>query len=361
MSEQKTFVIMAGGTGGHIFPALATARQLLAEGHSVHWFGTPNSMEADLITKEEIPMTLINVGGLRGKGVQRWVKAPLMITKAVCMAKHHLKRLKPHCVVGMGGYVAGPGGVAAKLLGIPLVIHEQNAIAGFTNRLLSRIATRVLEAFPGTFASLRKVYCTGNPVRKNIVPQEKIHETESNERPFRLLVLGGSLGAVAINEVVPSAIAELQQKQSIEIWHQTGKKNLTQTQALYNQYGVKGKIEAFIEDMGAAYQWADLVICRAGALTIAEVANAGVPSILVPFPYAVDDHQTKNAHYLVSHGAAELVMQQAFTQDHVQLLLTQLMTNKERLTQMANAARSLARPDATNEVVGHCLEVVKGG
>ncbi|MBU2710228.1 undecaprenyldiphospho-muramoylpentapeptide beta-N-acetylglucosaminyltransferase [Zooshikella harenae] len=361
MSEQKTFVIMAGGTGGHIFPALATARQLLAQGHSVHWFGTPNSMEADLITKEEIPMTLIDVGGLRGKGIQRWVKAPLMVTKAICLAKSHLRSLKPHCVLGMGGYVAGPGGVAAKLLGIPLVIHEQNAIAGFTNRLLSRIATRVLEAFPGTFSSLHKVYCTGNPVRKNIVNLEEVHKKEGSEHPFRLLVLGGSLGAVAINEVMPSVIAELQQKMTIDIWHQTGKKNLTQTQALYKQHGVAGKIEAFIEDMGAAYQWADLVVCRAGALTIAEVANAGVPSILVPFPYAVDDHQTKNAHYLVNHGAAELVMQQAFTKDHVQFLLTQLMTNRERLTQMATAAYSLARPDATNEVVEHCLEVVKGG
>ncbi|MGI0117367.1 undecaprenyldiphospho-muramoylpentapeptide beta-N-acetylglucosaminyltransferase [Zooshikella sp. RANM57] len=361
MSEQKTFVIMAGGTGGHIFPALATARQLLTQGHRVHWFGTPNSMEADLIAKEEIPMTLIDVGGLRGKGIQRWIKAPLMITKAICMAKYHLKNLKPHCVLGMGGYVAGPGGVAAKLLGIPLVIHEQNAIAGFTNRLLSRIATRVLEAFPGTFASLHKVYCTGNPVRKNIVPLEKVHEKEVNERPFRLLILGGSLGAVAINDVMPSVIAELQQKMTIEIWHQTGKKNLTQAQALYKKHGVTGKIEAFIEDMGAAYQWADLVVCRAGALTIAEVANAGVPSVLVPFPYAADDHQTKNAHYLVNHGAAELVMQQTFTKEHVQLLLTQLMTNKERLTQMATAACSLARPDATNEVVEHCLEVVKGG
>ncbi|USE34876.1 undecaprenyldiphospho-muramoylpentapeptide beta-N-acetylglucosaminyltransferase [Endozoicomonas sp. SCSIO W0465] len=364
MAEQEPLVIiMAGGTGGHIFPGLATARGLIKQGYRVHWLGTPGSMEAELVPGHGIDISFIPVTGLRGKGLSFLLQAPWRLAVSLFKAVRVLREYRPVCVVGMGGYVTGPGGVAARLLGIPLVIHEQNAVAGFTNKLLARIATRVLEAFPGTFAGLssginrkinreinRKVVLTGNPVRPEIVavPANLPHN------PLRLLVVGGSRGALAINQMIPQVLQNCGDQ--IEVWHQTGKGTFEQCREDYRQLGVSGRVEPFIDDMAQAYEWADLVLCRSGALTIAELAAAGKPGILVPFPYAVDDHQTVNGRYLVDRGAALMVQQNDLDVDGLTTMILELADNPEQLEQMASSARTASLPQATDDVVRLCLE-----
>ena len=352
---------MAGGTGGHVFPALAVADELRHRGIQVAWLGTQKGIEADVVPKAGIDISFIDVAGLRGKGLLGWMLAPIKLLHALWQALAVLQKVKPAVVLGMGGFVTGPGGIAAWLSRRPLVIHEQNAIAGLTNKLLTPFAVRVLEAFPGTIRSAKTVH-TGNPVRnaigseaRNQVPAESA--IGSTTEKIHLLVVGGSLGAKALNEVVPQALAQLSEVQRPEVWHQAGRKNIDETLALYKTHNIEAKVEPFIDDMGTAYGWADLVLCRAGALTIAELAIAGMPSILVPYPYAVDDHQTSNAKYLVDNGAALLVQQKDLTVSRLIEMLNQLDYSK--LNKMAAAAKKLALPDATKKVADLCLEVAR--
>ncbi len=353
----KQFLVMAGGTGGHVFPALATARRLEAAGHRVHWLGSRAGMEEELVRAAGIPLSLIAIKGLRGKGGLAIVAAPLRLLRALWQALAVIVRVRPDCVVGMGGFVTGPGGLAAWLLRRPLVIHEQNAIAGMTNRILARLAKTVMEAFPGSFGPGVVTRCTGNPVRDDVIsiagPEQRLH---GREGPARVLVLGGSLGALALNQCVPAALGLLDDSVRPEIRHQCGRRHLDVTRDAYERAGVTAQVEPFIEDMRAAYEWADLVVCRAGALTVAELCAAGLGAILVPFPHAVDDHQTRNATYMVDGAAAVLVPQSQMTPESLAEVLGPLCADRQKLEQMAVAARKLARPDATERVVNYCLE-----
>lgn len=354
-------VIMAGGTGGHVFPALAVARELTGRGASVSWLGTRRGLESRLVPAAGFPIDYISIAGLRGKGVVGWLLAPLRLMIALLQSIKVLLHRRPGVVLGMGGFVTGPGGVATRLLGKPLVIHEQNAIAGLTNRLLARIATRILEAFPGTF-DRSGVEQTGNPVRSEIVslphPAERY---ASHSGPVRLLVVGGSLGARALNETLPRALALLPGAQRPEVLHQSGEQNIEAARQSYQSAGVVAELRPFIDDMAAAYSWADLVICRAGALTVSELAAAGVPALLVPYPYAVDDHQTVNARYLVDAGAARLVPQCEMDPQMLSAMLKEFCADpkvgRERLRRMAEAARQLARPNAARQVGDVCQQV----
>jgi UDP-N-acetylglucosamine--N-acetylmuramyl-(pentapeptide) pyrophosphoryl-undecaprenol N-acetylglucosamine transferase len=360
-------LIMAAGTGGHIFPALTIARVLQTRDMHVEWLGTPGGMENDVLSDTGIKLHRLRVNGLRGKGTMALLKAPFMLLASIWQSVRLLQQLKPCCVLGMGGYVTGPGGVAAWLLRRPLVIHEQNAIAGLSNRLLMPLASRVMEAFPQTFAATPKVVHTGNPVRAEIsgLPVRPDNIAEATQ-PMRLLVLGGSLGAAAINQVVPQVVANLTGGRGIEIWHQTGRKKQEETQASYQRLAaasgadIRVTVEPFIKDMAAAYVWADLVLCRAGASTIAELAAVGLPSILVPFPHAVDDHQSSNARWLVDAGAAVLMPQTLLNKNSLQQLLEEFMADNKRLYDMAQSARSLAIPDAASRVADVCMEVCRG-
>lgn len=360
MGKSKTFLIMAGGTGGHVFPALATARMLQEKGLNVHWLGSANGMEVDLVSTAGLPISCISISGLRGKGKLALLIAPFKLIKALSQALLVIRAVKPDGVLGMGGFVTGPGGLAARLMGKPLLIHEQNAVAGMTNKLLSKFATVVMEAFPGSFPVGVKTVVTGNPVRKDIcdLPAKKNIQDES--RRLRVLVVGGSLGAVAINQVVPEAIKLLDKDAKLEVTHQAGKRNFDATLANYKAAGVDAKVVPFISDMKSAYEWADIVICRAGALTISELCMAGVGAILIPYPHAVDDHQTKNAGFMVESGAAELMPQQEFTASALNKKLKEMIENTEIMTNMAQAARKLARPDATEKVVSYCMEACNG-
>ncbi len=350
MSARRPILIMAGGTGGHVFPALAVAEQLQKHGWPVEWMGTQAGLEARVVPSTGIPVHWINVRGLRGKGRMRQLLAPFMLLWALMQAAVVILRVRPAAVLGMGGFATGPGGLMAWLLRRPLVIHEQNSVAGLTNRLLAPLANPVLEAFPG---SLRGAIHTGNPVRADIA-QLPLHTPDTANRRPRLLVVGGSLGAAALNEAVPSALALFEQTQRPEVWHQTGMKQIDSARDAYADAGVDVRLDAFIEDMAEAYQWADLVLCRAGAMTIAELAAAGVASILVPYPHAVDDHQTENARYLVDAGAARLVPQPEMTVARLREELD-LLQQPERLVDMAKRARKCAMPDAAQQVAMHCI------
>ena len=360
MPANKRFLIMAGGTGGHVFPALATARSLRERGHEVHWLGSRDGMEAALVGDSEIPISLISVSGLRGKGRLTLLAAPFRLARAVAQALVVVRRVRPDCVIGMGGFVAGPGGLCAWLLRKPLVIHEQNAIAGMTNRWLSRFATLTLEAFPGAFGGDTVTRCTGNPVRADLAALPHPAERPERDGPVRILVLGGSRGALAINQTMPAALAQLPATQKVAVTHQCGSDHVEATRQAYQQAGVEADVVPFIDDMAGAYAAADLVVCRAGALTLAELCAVGVASVLVPFPHAVDDHQTANARHLAQAGAAVLVPQSEMNEQSLGELLASLTGDAERLGSMARAARDLARPDATDRVVNYCLETAHG-
>lgn len=355
MSTVKSVVVMAGGTGGHVFPALAVAESLRERGVKIHWLGTRAGIEAELVPARNFAITYLDVSGVRGQGVKRLLQAPFKLMIAVVQAMRTLKAVQADAVIGLGGYVTGPGGVAARLLGKPLLIHEQNAIAGFTNRQLSHIATQVLEAFPGAFVPAEKVQYVGNPVRREIAalpaPEERF---ATHTGPLRVLVLGGSQGAVALNELVPEALALLREKHELVIRHQAGKKNADKAKAKYASLRLEAEVLPFIDDMAAMYGWADLVVCRSGALTVAEIAAAGVASVLIPYPFAVDDHQTANGRFLSEPGAAKLFNQQDLTAASLAAELEPLLS-REKLLQMASVARALAKPDATEMVVQACL------
>jgi len=349
-------MILAGGTGGHIFPGLAVAEELRARGCELRWMGTAAGMEARLVPNAGIPIEWLSVAGFRGKGLRAKLLAPFKLLLACWQAGAILRRFRPDVVLGMGGFVAGPGGVMARVLGIPLVIHEQNRIPGTTNRLLVKYAKKVLEAFPGSFAAAAGAVCVGNPLRRAIV-DAMAQERPAREGGLRILIVGGSLGAKALNEIVPEALAKAAGKFSIR--HQTGEAQRAETEALYARLGVEAEVVAFIQDMAEAYRWADLAICRAGAMTVSELAAAALPSILVPFPYAIDDHQTANARYVAEAGAAVLIPQSELNPQRLSEQLNTLIQDPESLSLMSEKARRLARPDAARRVAEVCLSEAK--
>ncbi|MGH8377982.1 MAG: undecaprenyldiphospho-muramoylpentapeptide beta-N-acetylglucosaminyltransferase [Gammaproteobacteria bacterium] len=350
-------VIMAGGTGGHVFPALAVAEALRARGHDVIWIGTRQGLEARVVPAAGIPIEWIEVGGIRGKGLGTLLRSPLRIARGVHQAFGILKRLRPAAVLGMGGFASGPGGLAARLLGYPLVLHEQNAIPGFTNRVLSHVAKRVLEGFPDSFAASRHSQYVGNPVRAAIaalpVPEVRF---AAHTGPMRVLVIGGSQGAKVLNDTLPAALVRLSLPQHPEIWHQTGAHDVESVTAAYKTHGLAVRASSFIEDMAQAYAWADLAVCRAGALTVAELAAAGLGAVLVPFAAAVDDHQTRNAQFLVNAGAAELLSQSTLSPAALGSVLERLLSDRSHLLDMAKRARACAKPDAAAKVAEICLQ-----
>lgn len=361
MSRQAPkVVIMAGGTGGHIFPGLAVAQALRARGASVAWLGADGGMETRLVPQHEVAIDTIAVKGLRGKGIATLLSAPLRVLRAVRDAARVLRLRKPDAVVSFGGFAAGPGGIAARIAGIPLLVHEQNRAAGMTNKVLAKFARQVLVGFPQTFADEVLV---GNPVRAQIaqVPppaQRMLRDGMSQQGgALRLLVLGGSQGARALNNAVPQAIAAL--GLPVDVLHQAGEKMLDDARKAYADAGVAGRVEPFIADMAAAYAWADLVVCRAGALTLAELCAVGVGSVLVPFPQAVDDHQTRNAEYLVERGAALLLKQDDALAANLGAVLGELARDPGRRFAMADAARALAKPDAAERVADAVLATIQ--
>lgn len=346
-------LLMAGGTGGHVFPALAIAEELRRRGITVYWLGTSRGLEARVVPNKGFDLRYISINGLRGKRRLNLVIAPFKIAIALWQSLRLLWTLQPAAVIGMGGFVTGPGGVATWLTRTPLLIHEQNAIAGLTNRWLARIADVVMTAYPRTFPAHYQAVHTGNPLRADImaIPEKLVWH-----QPLHILVIGGSLGAQALNETIPQALLDLTSFQKlsnleIEIWHQTGEVHLTKMQNAYTNAPYSTKIVAFIENMAEAYQWADLVICRAGALTISELAQAGVASILIPYPHAVDDHQTRNGEFLAQSGAAILLPQTELTANKLAEIIGGLMQAPERIIKMSQAARQCATPQALSKII----------
>ncbi len=344
----RRIVIMAGGTGGHVFPALAVADSLLEQGWQVSWLGTQKGLESRVIPENGIEIDWLSVAGVRGKGLVSKITAVAMLFKSCVQALNILRRRKPDVVLGMGGFVAGPGGLMAKLLGIPLIIHEQNRVPGTTNRLLARMANQVLEAFPGSFNKTYKAKCTGNPLRKQFLTALESNSSHSGQSA-RILVVGGSQGARILNEVVPEAIAELN---DVQVKHQTGAAMCEQVKSRYQALGIDAEVHAFIDDMVSAYQWADIVICRSGAMTVSEVAAMAVPAIFIPLPGAIDDHQMANARYLTDAGAGQILMQKNLNAKSLAEQITQVLG---QLDIMGNAAKKCARLDATEVVAGCCI------
>lgn len=342
---------MAGGTGGHIMPALAVAEQLRDDGWSIVWLGSPQGMEGRLVPQHGYRLEGIRFSGLRGKGIVRALMLPLNLLVALWQSACAIFRVRPDVVLGMGGYISFPGGMMAVALARPFVLHEQNSVAGLANKVLARIADRILIAFPG---ALKNGEWTGNPVRRDIaqlpVPDQRFRDRSGS---LRILVVGGSLGAQALNEIVPRALALIPESTRPQVTHQAGEKHLVQLEEAYRTAGVHAATVAFIGDMSQAYASADLVICRAGALTVSELAAAGVASVLVPFPSAVDDHQTSNARYLSDQSAAVLLQQRELTPRGLADLI--LGFSRERLLEMANRARALGRPEAARVVADHCV------
>ena len=347
-------MIMAGGTGGHIFPALAVAHSMRDAGWRVVWLGNPDGMEARLVPQHGFEMVNLKFAALRGKGLLRKLLLPVNLLKGFWQAQKAIRQVQPNVVLGMGGYITFPGGMMASLLGKPLVVHEQNSVAGLANRVLAGVADRIVTGFPDV---LKKGVWAGNPVRPEIAkiapPAERFAERTG---ALRVLVIGGSLGALALNEMVPKGMAMLGESEQPQIVHQAGEKHIEGLKANYAAVGVQAHCVSFIEDMAGAYEWADLVICRSGALTVAELAAAGVASILVPFPHAVDGHQTGNAKFLVNVGGAFLLPQTELTPESIALIRNY---SRGQLLEMAEKARSLAKPDATEEVANICAESAK--
>ena len=358
-NKLRRIVIMAGGTGGHVFPGLAVAKQLRANGVEVHWLGTQKGIEATVVPAAGFPIHFVSVSGLRGKSMRENLFAPLRLTKAITQSMRILRRLKPDVVLGMGGFVSGPGGIASWLLRYPLVIHEQNAKPGMTNEWLAHLAKKVLTGFPNTFTGRQsRVEVVGNPVREEITqivsPAER---AKGYNRPLNLLVLGGSLGATAINEMVPQALERISSDMRPFVYHQSGERHFADAVAHYEQAGVAADVVPFIKEMDKAYAWADIVICRAGALTIAELCTVGVGAILIPYPYAAGDHQTVNANYMAKHGAGLLIQQSELTAESLGDVLQQFIELPKRCYAMAQAAYALREVDATERVLTICEEV----
>lgn len=354
--QQKCALVMAGGTGGHIFPGLAVADGLRAQGWRVHWLGAPDSMEARLVPPRGYPLETIAFGGVRGKGLFTLAFLPLRLLRAFAQAVGVIRRVRPDVLLGFGGYIAFPGAVMGVALGKPLLIHEQNAVAGMVNKWLAHIADRVFTAFPGVFKPGRRVRSVGNPLRAEFAaaaePQARF---DGRQGPLRLLVVGGSLGAAALNAVVPQALALLPPEQRPQVLHQSGARQIDALRANYTAAGVTADLLPFIDDMAAAYADADLVICRAGATTVSEIAAVGVAALFVPFPHAVDDHQTANARHLVDVDAARLVQQAELTPQWLADWLAGL--TRGQLLALAERARAQRQLSATEAIVTACEEL----
>ncbi|MCX8746767.1 undecaprenyldiphospho-muramoylpentapeptide beta-N-acetylglucosaminyltransferase [Snodgrassella sp. B3800] len=353
--NSKTFMVMAGGTGGHIFPALAVAQELQAQGHRIVWLGSEGAMETRLVPQYNIPLETLSIKGIRGNGIKRKLLLPFTLVKTIAAARRIILRYNVDAVIGFGGFVSFPGGIAARLCGLPLIVHEQNAIAGLSNKVLSHFASQVMYAFPQVFTNQNGL--VGNPVRADIAaltpPAQRF---AGRQGVLNILVVGGSLGADILNKVVPQAMALLPESQRPNLLHQSGRNKLTQLQHQYAECGVKAECVEFITDMVSAYREADLVICRAGALTIAELTAAGLGAILVPYPHAVDDHQTANAQYMVKDGAAVLMPQTSLNAQSLQTVLADL--SREQCLQMAEKARALAQPDSAAKVAAAAVASV---
>jgi UDP-N-acetylglucosamine--N-acetylmuramyl-(pentapeptide) pyrophosphoryl-undecaprenol N-acetylglucosamine transferase len=362
-AENTTVLIMAAGTGGHVFPGLAVALKLQEQNVRTEWMGTHQGMENRLLEGSGIQIHAVSAKGLKGKGIARLIAAPFMLAQALIQSMRILSKVQPDCVLGMGGFVSGPGGLATKLMGRKLVIHEQNAVPGFTNKLLAKIANQVFEAFPNTFTKNAKIIHTGNPLRKEIVAlSAQSRNIRNSSQRLRILVLGGSQGALAINEVVPDVLADFPKEIRPSVWHQTGERTLERTQAAYADKGLDSEdnitIAAFISDMVEAYSWADLVICRSGASTVSEIAAVGLPSILIPYPHHSDQQQTQNANWLIQAGAAFLLEQKDLTAAALKALVVELHENRNKLQQMSDIAKFIAIRDADEIIARRCLELV---
>jgi UDP-N-acetylglucosamine--N-acetylmuramyl-(pentapeptide) pyrophosphoryl-undecaprenol N-acetylglucosamine transferase len=351
-------LIMAGGTGGHIFPGLAVARELQSKGWKANWLGSVGGMESQLIGQTDIPLNLISISGLRGNGLIGWLKAPFVLITAVFQALKIMRKVKPDLVIGFGGFASGPGGLAAYLLRKPLFIHEQNAVAGMTNKILAKLSKRVFQAFPDALKKHKNCETIGNPIRKEITELNKIDKIANNQTKINLLVIGGSRGAKVFNEVLPGILSPLIKLQKIDVRHQSGRGNLKQTLSVYAENQITKvdslKVDDFINNMSDAYLWADLVVCRAGALTVSEIAAVGIAAVFVPFPFAVDDHQTKNALWLVEQDAAILINEADLALEQSRDNILSLVEDSERLNRMAKKAKKLAYLDATQVLAEAC-------
>jgi len=353
MKNKKRLMVMAGGTGGHVFPGLAVAKKLQQQGWEIRWLGTADRMEADLVPKHGIEIDFIRVKGLRGQGIARLIKAPFQIINAILQARRHMKAWQPDAVLGMGGYVSGPGGIAAWLQGIPVILHEQNAVAGLTNQWLSKIASRVFQAFNGAFPNAPVV---GNPVRTDVVelpePNQRLAERSG---PIRVLVMGGSQGARILNQTLPEVMAKL--GECYEVRHQAGKDNKAEVEQAYQVAGAKNfQVTEFIDDVAQAYAWADLLVCRSGALTVSEISAAGVAAIFIPFMHK-DRQQALNADHLVECGAAKMIEQPQLTVEKLSQTIAQL--ERTQLLDMANKARQAAKLDADQVVADAIIAITE--
>ena len=354
----RPILVMAGGTGGHVYPALAVARALQKESQEVVWLGTHRGLESRVVPAAGIDIEWISITGVRRKGVLAMLVAPIQVARAFAQALRVIIRRRPAAVLGMGGFVSGPGGLAAWLTGRPLVIHEQNAAAGLTNRLLARLARVVLQAFPGSFNDLANVETVGNPVREDIAAvAEPGSRYPGREGPLRLLVLGGSQGALALNKTVPAALALLAADIRPVVRHQCGERTIDAARAAYDGSGIDVELTAFIDDMASAYAWADLVVCRAGALTVAELCAVGLPALFIPYPSAVDDHQTANARAMVEAGAAAIIDERGLSADSLFAYLNEWLCERSTLQSRAARARALSRPDSLSRITTICLEL----
>ncbi|HEX5048718.1 MAG TPA: undecaprenyldiphospho-muramoylpentapeptide beta-N-acetylglucosaminyltransferase [Gammaproteobacteria bacterium] len=362
MATDRPVMIMAGGTGGHVFPGLAVAEALRARHGSVVWLGTERGLEARVVPQHGIDVEWISIGGVRGKGAAAWLAAPFRIAGAVLQAFGALRRRRPAAVLGMGGFVAGPGGLAAWLARKPLLLHEQNAVPGTTNRLLAPLAARVFASFPGTFPSSDRAETIGLPVRSSITPtdapRERLEARRAQRR--RVLIIGGSQGARVLNKTVPAALARLPEALRPEVWHQAGRATIEEARQAYAAAGVDARIDAFIDDMPSAYRWADLVVARAGGSTLAELAIVGVGAILVPLASAIDDHQTANARHFTGGGAGLAIPESELNAASLASALERYLRDVDQLIALAEAARAQARPDAADRLAAACLEAAEG-
>ncbi|MEM8983571.1 MAG: undecaprenyldiphospho-muramoylpentapeptide beta-N-acetylglucosaminyltransferase [Pseudomonadota bacterium] len=358
----RPIMIMAGGTGGHVYPALAVAQALNAASRPVFWLGTRAGLEARVVPQAGIDIEWLDIRGLRGNGLGGWLVAPWRVSRAVAAAWSVIRRRDPVVVLGMGGFASGPGGIAAWLARRPLIIHEQNAVAGLTNRLLARFARVVLAAFPGSFSSRSRAVVVGNPVRGDIAAlADPAARTRDRAGPLRVLVLGGSLGARSLNEHVPAGLGMLALTTDVDVVHQTGRGSIDDVAAAYRNADVAARVEPFIDDMAAAYAWADFAICRGGALTLAELTAAGLPAIIVPYPHAVDDHQRGNAAAFVEAGAGLVLDDDSLSASSLFEVTSRLGLERDLLLSRAVAARRLAFPDATDRIAQYCLDAAEVG
>ncbi len=363
--QKNTIMIMAGGTGGHVFPALAVAKRLHKQGVESHWMGTCKGIEARVVPENDIALHTIDIAGLRGKSLVKALIGPFNVAKAILQARRILKKVKPQVVLGMGGYASGPGGIAARLLGIPLIVHEQNATPGSTNKILAKVSQRVLCGFPN---AIKKGHFVGNPVRdafyQQLPPRTRYEQRGSLKgRALNILVLGGSLGAKALNLNVPKALALLPADQAVHVMHQSGERTAQESKEAYHQLkqvrpDISATLMTFIDDVALEMANADLIICRSGALTVAELAAVGVPSILIPFPYAIDDHQTANGKWLVDKGAAALCQESTMTPESLAKTICSLVKDEEQLISMAEKALERNDATATELVSAVCMEYI---